>query len=51
MSFMSSIFKKASFTAVALAISTSVAAACPFWNNPVVFGTGTFDSGALPNPM
>jgi len=51
MSVFSSIFKRVSAGALALTLSAGMAAACPFWNNPVVFGTGNFDSALLPNPM
>jgi hypothetical protein len=51
MSFLSNLTKRVSAAVLALGLSTGLAAACPYWNNPVVFGTGTFDTGALPNPM
>lgn len=35
---------------LALGLTAGVAAACPSWNNPTVFGTATLPGGFLPDP-
>lgn len=51
MSFIKSLSQKVGTAVLALGLSAGVATACPSWNNPVVFGSGNFDSALLPNPM
>ncbi len=51
MKFFSKAMKYLSMAALAFGVSATVAAACPNWNNPTVFGQGTLNAGFLPDPI
>jgi len=42
---------KAVLAVAALGLSAGIAAACPNWNNPTVFGSGNLNAGFMPDPV
>ncbi len=51
MAFVTRLISRISLVLLALGVSASVAAACPNWNNPTVFGQGRLTAGFLPDPV
>ena len=50
MSFIKRLMSRAMVAVLALTATATVAAACPNWNNPTVFGSHTLQAGFLPDP-
>lgn len=51
MSIFRTLVSRIATVALALGLSAGVAAACPSWNNPTVFGSASLPGGFLPDPF